>query len=121
MKKHPDQKNAVTLRNRLNDALPLYFDKDWGGFHNSPAPIQQDMFFTSVYIFSQAVMVADLARLGNENAKAMLLGFRDRLLKMGRAYDYVMAEIWLRDFSKQKTYLPGRLDLLLPVHDDGSL
>jgi hypothetical protein len=104
VKKHPEQKDAVTLRNRLNDALPLYFDKDWGGFHNNPAPIQQDMFFTVVYIFSQTVMVSDLARLGNENAKALLLGFRDRLLRMGKAYDYVMADIWLRDFSKQKTY-----------------
>lgn len=104
IKQHPNQKDAATLRNRLNDALPLYFDKEWGGFHNNPAPIQQDVYFTVVYIFSQTVMIADLARLGNENAKTMLTGFRDRLLKMGKAYDYVMADIWLRDFSKQKTY-----------------
>ncbi len=104
VKQHPGQKDAVTLRNRLSDCLPAYLDKEWGGFHNNPAPIQQDMFFTVVYIFSQTVMMSDLARLGNENAKTMLTGFRDRLLKMGKAYDYVMADIWLRDFSKQKTY-----------------
>lgn len=102
VKKFPQQQEACELRNRLNDALPLFLDRDWGGFHNSPAPIKQDMFFTSVYLFSQAVMVADLARLGNENARTMLFAFRDRLLAMGRAYDYVMAEMWLQDFSKQR-------------------
>ena len=49
-------------------------------------------------------MVADLARLGNDNARTMLLGFRERLLAMGKAYDYVMAEMWLEDFSKQKNF-----------------
>jgi hypothetical protein len=104
VKKYPNQKDAMELRNRLNDSLPLFFDKQWGGFHNNLAPLNLDMYFTVVYIFSPAVMIADLARLGNENAKMMLTGFRDRLLQMGKAYNYEMADIWLRDFSKQRTY-----------------
>ena len=103
-KKYPNQKDAVELRNRLNDCLPLFYDKEWGGFHNNLAPINQDQYFTVVYIFSPAVIMADLARLGNQNAKMMLTGFRGRLLQMGKAYNYEMADIWLRDFSKQKTY-----------------
>ncbi len=102
IKKFPHQKDAVELHRRLNDALPLYYDKDWKGFHNNPAPIQQDMFMTPVYIFSQGIIMAELARAGNTNALAMITGFRDTLLRMGKAFDYVMADIWLRDFSKQK-------------------
>ena len=104
VRKYPNQEDAKELYRRLNDCLPLYLDKEWGGFHNNMAPINQDQFFTVVYIFSQAVMMADLARLGNENAKMMITEFRNTLLKMGKTYDYVMADIWLRDFSKQKTY-----------------
>jgi len=104
VKEYPGQKDARELHRRLNDCLPLFFDRDWGGFHNTMAPINQDQYFTVVYIFTQAAMMADLALLGNENARAMITGFRDMLLKMGRAYDYVMADIWLRDFSKQKSF-----------------
>ncbi|MCX7918194.1 MAG: hypothetical protein N3A72_01035 [bacterium] len=104
IKKYPGKKNAVELRNRLNESLPLFFDKEWKGFHNNLAPINQDVFFTVVYIFTPAVIIADLARLGNQNATTMLMGFRDRLLIMGKAYNYEMADIWLRDFSKQKGY-----------------
>lgn len=104
VKRHPEQKDAVELRRRLNDALPEYIDKEWGGFINNPAPINQDQFFTVVYIFGPTVIIADLAKLGNENARLMLTGFRDRLLKMGKAYNYEMADIWLRDFSKQRSY-----------------
>lgn len=104
VKKYPQQKEAAELHKRLNEALPLYFDKDWKGFHNNPPPIYQDQFFTSVFIFNPAVMVADLAQLGNENARTMITGFRDTLLRMGKKCDYVMADIWLRDFSKQQGF-----------------
>jgi hypothetical protein len=104
VRQFPQQSDARELYNRMNSALPAFFDKQWGGFHNTAAPLDLDQFFTPVYIFSQAVMVADLALLGNENARMMLTGFRDRLLAMGKAFDYVMADIWLRDFSKQRGY-----------------
>lgn len=68
----------------------------------TPPPINSDVLFTSVYLLTPAIMVADLARLGNDNAKAMLTGFRDRLLQIGKACDYIMAEVWLRDSSKQR-------------------
>jgi len=101
IRRFPQHKDAIELHQRLNDALPLYYDKDWKGFHNTRAPIQQDVFFTPVYIFSQAIMMAELAQSGNTNALGMITGFRDTLLRMGKAFDYVMADIWLKDFSKQ--------------------
>ena len=104
LKQHPEHKEAQELRRRLDECLPLYYDKDWKGFHNTFAPVNQDVYFTVVYIYTQAVMMADLAQLGNENAKMMMAGYRDTLLKMGKAFDYVMADIWLRDFSKQQTW-----------------
>ena len=51
----------------------------------------------------------------------MITGFRDTLLKMGKAYDYVMADIWLRDFSNTEDLLPSGLYLLLPLRHDGAL
>jgi hypothetical protein len=66
--------------------------------------LQTDVFFTIVYIAEPGVMVADLALLGNENAKTMLNGFRNKLLDMGKKCDYVFADVWLKDFSKQRTF-----------------
>jgi len=108
VRKYPNREKAKELHRRLNDCLPLYFDDDWGGFHNTMAPIHQDQYFTVVYVFAQSVMMADLAILGNENAKKMITEFRETLLKMGRAYDYVMADIWLPRLQQAEKLLSGR-------------
>lgn len=102
--KYPNDKKASELRGRLNAAMPLYYDETYKGFHNNPAPLNPNMFFTVVYIFNPAIMVCDLALAGNENAKKMITGFRDRLVQLGKTCDYVFADVWLADFSKQNSY-----------------
>lgn len=103
-KRFPGETEARTLRERLNAALPLYWDKQLKWFSNNLAPCNPDTFFTAVYILIPAHMMADLAMEGNAEAKAMLLDARDRYLKMGRACDYTFADVWLRDFSKQTVF-----------------
>ena len=103
-KQVPEDKEAAALRDRLSAALPVYWDKQLHWFGNNPAPCNPDVFFTSVYILIPAHMMADLALLGHPEAKAMLLDARDRFLEMGRQCQYVFADVWLRDFSKQSVY-----------------
>lgn len=102
VKKHPQHREARELRDRLDAALPLYWDENLKWFSNNLPPLNPDMFFTTVYIAIPSEMMADLALLGNENAKKLFLGARERFLLMGRACDYTFADVWLRDFSKQK-------------------
>jgi hypothetical protein len=101
-KRFPEQKEAARLRDRLSAALPLYWDKQLKWFCNNPAPCNPDTFFTTVYILIPAHMMADLAILGHPEAKAMLLDARPRYLQMGRNCDYTFADVWLRDFSRQR-------------------
>ena len=100
-KKYPEQKEARELRDRLSAALPLFWDRKLKWFHNGIAPCNPDMFMTSVYIFIPAHMLADLALTGHKEAADMLLDARERYLLMGKTCDYVFADVWLRDFSKQ--------------------
>ncbi len=104
VRRFPKDANARILRDGLHNALPIFYDKDYKGFNNSPAPLPVDMFFTIVYIVNPGIAVADTALLGNENARMMLVGFRDKLLEMGKKCDYVFADVWLRDFSRQKNF-----------------
>jgi hypothetical protein len=104
VKQFPKDANAKILRDGLNNALPRFYDKDYKGFNNGPAPLPIDLFFTIVYIVNPGIAVADTALLGNENAKMMLTGFRDKLIEMGKKCDYVFADVWLKDFSKQKSF-----------------
>ena len=101
---HPEQKDAAELRRRLEETLPIFYDAKYQGFLNDPAPIDSKRFFHSVYLFEPTVMMADLAEVGNAKAREMLLGFRPRLLELGRRCGYVFADVWLDDFSKQKGY-----------------
>ncbi len=103
-KRYPEDKDAAALRDRLSAALPIFWDKQLHWFGNNPAPCSPDMFYTAVYILIPAHMLADLALLGHPEAKAMLLDARDRYLQMGRRCQYVFADVWLRDFSKQSVY-----------------
>lgn len=102
--KFPDHVEAKDLYARLNECLPLYYDSELKFFHNNMAPLHPDQFFTIVYIVNPAMMMADLALQGNENAKRIYLDCRETFLKMGRALDYVFADVWLRDFTKQKGF-----------------
>jgi hypothetical protein len=104
VKKFPNDAAARRLRDGLNNAMPMFYDKEWKGFTNGPAPLPTSTFFTIVYLVEPGVMVSDLALLGNANAKMMLTGFRDRLLDMGKKCDYVFADVWLKDFSKQDNW-----------------
>lgn len=101
-KKFPNDADAKRLRDGLNNALPRFYDAAYGGFNNGPAPLPTEIFFTIVYLVEPGVMVSDLALLGNENAKMMLTGFRGNLLEMGKKCNYAFADVWLKDFSKQK-------------------
>ena len=101
---HPEQKDAAELRRRLEETLPVFYDAKYQGFLNDPAPVDSKRFFHSVYLFEPTVMMADLAEVGNAKAREMLLGFRPRLLELGRRCGYVFADVWLDDFSKQKGY-----------------
>jgi len=103
-RKYPEHKEARDLRDRLSAALPLYWDKKLHWFGNNLAPYNPDSFMTTVYILIPAHMLADLALAGHPDARAMLLDARDRYLAMGKACDYTFADVWLRDFSRQRVY-----------------
>lgn len=107
VKKHPDDSAARKLRDRLDAALPLYWDKDIHWFRNSPAPIPTDTFDDIVYQMTVSGMLADVAVLGNENARAILLDSRSRLLQMGKACGYTFANYWVKDFSKMQGIYPA--------------
>lgn len=103
-KKYPQQKEAVEFKRRLEESLHLFYDKDFKGFNNNLPPLNQKMYFHSVYTFMPVMMVADIALSGNKDAKDMMLGYRPRLLDMGRKSGYVFADMWLEDYSKQSGY-----------------
>lgn len=104
VKQFPDDANARRLRDGLNNSLSMFYDKEYKSFYNSPSPIPSNIFFSIVYVVNPGIMIADLAMLGNENAKMMLIGSRDKLLEMGKRCNYVFADVWLKDFSKQKMF-----------------
>ena len=102
IRKFSGHADAEELHRRLSDCLPIYFDPELKMFHNNRAPLKPDVYFTIIYIVNPAMMMADLALLDNQNAKKIYMDSRETFLEMGRAFDYTFADIWLRDFSKQK-------------------
>ena len=102
--KYPEQKAPAELKQRLEASLRSFYDEEYKGFNNGLPPLKRDMFFHTVYIFNPAIMVADLALQGNENAKYMIEGFKPRLLQMGKACDYIFGDVWFDDFSKMDGY-----------------
>jgi len=100
-RRYPAQREAAVLRDRLDATLPDFWDEKWQGFANNPAPMP-DTFYTGVYLFNPAYLVADLAAAGNANARRMILGYRAKLLEMGRACDYVFADVSTSNFRRQK-------------------
>ncbi|MHB1458251.1 MAG: hypothetical protein ACYC0V_15180 [Armatimonadota bacterium] len=104
VKKYPQHKEAIEIKQHLEESLPLFYDKDFKGFNNNLPPLNQKMYFHSVYTFIPVMMIADIALLGNKDAKEMISGYRPRLLDMGRKTGYVFADMWLEDYSKQSGY-----------------
>ena len=102
--RYPDRNAPAELKRKLESSLRSFYDEEYRGFHNNLPPIKPDMFFHTVYILNPAMMVADLALVGNKDARYMIEGFKDRLLKMGRTCDYVFGNVWLDDFSKMNSY-----------------
>lgn len=104
VKKYPNQKKAAEFKRRLEESLPLFYDKDYKGFYNNLPPVEAKRYFHSVYIFIPTAMVADIALQGNKDARMMIEGFRDRLILMGKNSGYVFADMWIDDYSKQNGY-----------------
>lgn len=100
VKKYPKDKQAKELRDKLNEALPEFFNKKHGWIHNNAGDTKTDVFYHTVYVFIPANMVMDLAVLGNKNAKDMIMGCRKNFLKVGKNLDYVFGDIYIGDFSK---------------------
>jgi hypothetical protein len=84
----------------MEKSLPLFYDKDYKGFANGLPPIGEKYYHT-IYMFTPSMLVADLARMGNADARRMILGFRDRLVEMGPKCDYWFANIWTTDYARQ--------------------
>lgn len=101
---YPYHQAAVDYKRKLEESLPLFYDKDFRGFNNNLPPLNQKSYFHSVYTFIPVMMIADIALLGNKDAKEMIAGYRPRLLDMGRKTGYVFADMWLEDYSKQNGY-----------------
>lgn len=91
-KQHPDRKEAVELRRRLEEDLPTYWDSRWSGFCNDLS-VPVDNYYPGWYLLFPAVGVCDLALGGNPDARRMISGYRDRLLEIGRACDYDFADV----------------------------
>lgn len=104
VRKYPQHKEAAELKRRLEESLPSFYDKDFKGFNNNLPPLNQKSYFHSVYTFIPVMMIADIALLGNKDAKEMMVGYRPRLLDMGRKTGYIFADMWLEDYSKQSGY-----------------
>jgi len=102
--RYPHQEAPAELKRKLERSLPSFFDEEYRGFHNNLPPIEPDRFFHTVYILNPAILVADLALMGNKDARYMIEGFKDRLLMMGRKCDYVFGNVWLEDFSRMDFY-----------------
>jgi hypothetical protein len=100
-RKHPAQKEAASLRDDLARSLPAFWDEKWQGFTNNLPPTQ-DLHYTGVYLLNPVYMVADIAAAGNADARRMLLGYRPKLLELGRNCGYVFADVSTSDLRTQK-------------------
>ena len=102
VKQQPGDRLAQTLRDRLDQALPLFWDKQLHWFRNNRTPIPTDIFDDVVYQMIIGGMLADVALLGNVNARAIFLDARARMLQWGKTCNYTFANYWVRDFSKMR-------------------
>lgn len=100
-RRHPAQAEAARLRDDLARALPGFWDDKWKGFTNNLPPTP-DLYYTGVYLLNPVYMVADLAAAGNEDARRMILGYRPKLLELGRKCGYVFADVSTSDLTSQK-------------------
>ena len=101
-RKHPDQKVAAELKARLEKTLPVFYDPAWQGFANNPGAMPRGYYYTGVYLLNPVYLMADIAAAGNADAKRMLLGYRPKLLTLGRNCNYVFADVLTDDLKSQK-------------------
>ncbi len=100
-RKYPAQREAADLKAKLEATLLRFYDEKWGGFANNPAPMP-DLYYTGVYLLNPVYLVSDIAVAGNADAKRMVLGYRKKLLDLGRNCRYVFADVSTRDLTSQK-------------------
>jgi hypothetical protein len=101
-RKYPAQREAGDLKRKLEATLIRFYDEKWRGFANNPAPMPDDHYYTGVYLLNPVYLVSDIAAAGNADAKRMLLGYRTKLLELGRNCRYVFADVSTRDLTTQK-------------------
>lgn len=102
VRKYPEEEAPARLKSLLEESLPLFWDPAYGGFTNSLPPVDPKAFTHTIYLFNPAIQVADLALAGNSDARRMIVGYRERLLRMGRTCGHVFADVLLGDYSHQR-------------------
>jgi hypothetical protein len=103
VKYFPEDKHALELKTILEKGLLSFWDDKWKGFGNN-FEVPPNHFYSSWYLMFNVVNVADLALAGNVDAKKMLLGFRPRLLEMGKGSNYQFANVNTSTYQQSGIY-----------------
>jgi hypothetical protein len=92
VKKYPDHKDALELKNRLEKTLPTFYDKKLNLISNGLPPLNPDEYNYHVWGIEAATQVAEIARAGNMDARQMIEGFKPNLMKLAKDLNYVFIE-----------------------------
>jgi hypothetical protein len=92
VKKYPQEKDAVELKERLEKTLPTFYDKKLNLISNGLPPLNPAGYNHHVWGIEAVTQVTEIARAGNKDAQKMIKGFRKNFLKLGKDLNYVFVE-----------------------------